>query len=379
MAHDSTIEQTLYIAFELSLHKWVLACSDGNKNENQKKPKQFHVKAGAFGEVLAAVEKAKCAFKMEGQVHLVSCYEAGRDGFWLHRWLTTQGWQNYVLDSASIEVPRRGRRAKTDRLDANGLLRILIRLHGGEKEACSVVSVPSEQDEDERRLHRNRERLLNERTRHVNRIKADLITQGVSLKINDKFEQNVEKIIKWDGQPLPAHLLQMLKMEYQRFVQVEEQIDQLEKQQEEFLAQVDNEKALKIAYLMKLKSVGSVSAWTLVMEFFGWRKFQNRKQVGALAGLVDTPYDSGTSQKGQGISKSGNRRIRTLMVELAWQWIRWQGGSQLTQWYQAKFAAGGKKVRKLGAVALARKLLIALWHYVEHGVVPQGAIFKKTS
>ncbi len=366
-----TITPTLYLAIELSMGKWVLAFGDGQQK------RQWTIPARDLGSLLQKIVEARAYFKMEEPTRLVSCYEAGRDGFWLHRFLGAHGIDNLVMDAASIEVPRRHRRRKTDCLDAAGLLRVLIRYDRGEHEVLSTVVVPSEAHEDRRRLHRERERLLKERTQHVNRMKGDLITIGLMIRIDRHFARRLEEAQTWDGKPLPGQLKQTLLREYQRWVLVCEQIKELETQQRQAVHHESSACMEKLRALIRLKSINIAGGWPLVMEVFGWRQFRNRKELGGFSGLTPTPYNSGGSEREQGISKAGNRRIRTLMVELAWMWLRWQPHSQLSRWYENRFGGGGKRMRKLGIVALARKLLIALWHYLEHGVVPQGAEFKR--
>jgi len=299
---------------------------------------------------------------------VVSCYEAGRDGFWLHRYLLSCGIENVVVDSASIEVNRRKRRAKTDRIDVRKLMHMLLRYHGGEQLVWSVVNVPSEQAEDGRHLHRELEVLKKERGMHRNRIKSLLIQQGIVVS-----NPSLETLRTWDGKELPADLKSRMIREHARLRMVEEQIYALDKERERRVAAADSEPMKQIEQLMTLVGIGMNSSWKFVMEFFGWRDFKNGKQIGALSGLTPTPYDSGGGLREQGISKAGNERVRTLAVEMAWVWLRFQPQSKLSQWYRKRFAEGGKRMRRIGIVAMARRLLIDLWRYLEHGVVPEGA------
>jgi transposase len=306
---------------------------------------------------------------------MMSCYEAGRDGFWLHRYLLSCGIDNVVVDSASIEVNRRKRRAKTDRIDVRKLMHMLLRYHGGEQLVWSVVNVPSEAAEDGRQLHRELESLKKERTMHRNRLKSLLIQQGivVSNPSSRKFLIELEKLRSWDGKELPADLKSRIIREHARLRMVEEQIYALGKQREKRVAAADSDAMKQIEQLMTLVGIGMNSSWKFVMEFFAWRNFKNGKQIGALSGLTPTPYDSGGSQREQGISKAGNARVRTLAVEMAWVWLRFQPQSRLSQWYTQRFGQGGKRMRRIGIVAMARRLLIDLWRYLEQGVVPEGA------
>ena len=358
----------LYVAFELANSTWKLACSDGSKLRH------VTVTAGDLAQVQGAILGARRHFRMSDDVHTVSCYEAGRDGFWLHRYLHSCGIDNVVVDSASLEVDRRLRRAKTDRVDAGKLLRMLVRYHGGEKHLWRVVRVPSREDEDARHLHRELEALKRERTRYRNRIHGIFIQQG--LRINNpskkKFVRELEFLRTWDGRELPAEMKARLVRVHARLRMVEEQISGLVKEKTQRL-QEENARMAQVAQLLRLPGIGPVSSWTFVMEFFGWRRFRNRREVAALAGLTPTPYDSGSRVREQGISKAGNRRVRTLAIEIAWAWLRFQPRSKLSRWFLERFAAGGSRMRRIGIVALARRRLIDLWRFLEYGVVPEGA------
>ena len=366
---DNIKEAILHIAFELSHLKWKLAFSNGEKMRT------VTIEARDLDKLHAEIEKAKQRFGFEGQIRVVSCYEAGRDGFWLHRYLLSCGIENVVVDSANIEVNRRKRRAKTDRIDVRKLLHKLLRYHGGERLVWSVVNVPSEQAEDGRQLHRELEVLKKERTMHRSRLKSLLIQQGIVAPnpSSRKFLIQLETFRRWDGTELPADLKSRIIREHGRLRMVEEQIYTLNKERENRVAAADNMSMQQVAHLMTLVGIGMNSSWKFVMEFFAWRDFKNGKQIGALSGLTPTPYDSGSSLREQGISKAGNERVRTLAVEMAWVWLRFQPQSKLSQWYLKRFAEGGKRMRRIGIVAMARRLLIDLWRYLEHGVVPEGA------
>lgn len=366
-------EQVLYMALELSNRKWKLGFSEGSKW------RQRTITAGDQAAVLAEVAGAKAKFGLAEDVPVRSCYEAGRDGFWLHRWLRSVGIENEVVDSASIEVKRRARQVKTDRVDVEKLVGLLLRYHGGERKALSIVHVPSVTAEDERRLQRERERLLKERTQHSNRLQGLLVAQGVRLKVKADFATQLDQVRLWDGRELPADLKAELVREWERYQIVNEQVQALEALQRQRVAEASGEALVLVALLMQLRGVGWQSAWSLVMEFFGWRTFANRRELAALAGLTPTPYDSGDRQREQGISKAGNRRVRAVMIELAWFWVRYQPQSDLSQWFARRYAQGGSRMRRIGIVALARKLLIALWRYLETGEVPAGAVLKPTA
>jgi transposase len=362
--------QVLYMALELSNRTWKLGFSDGSRLRKRT------VAAGDQGAVLSEIAGAKAKFGLDGVVRVRSCYEAGRDGFWLHRWLRREGIENEVVDSASIEVKRRARQVKTDRVDVEKLVRLLLRYHGGEGKALSIVHVPSVVEEDQRRLHRERGRLLKERTQHSNRVQSLLVAQGVRIKFGANFVEQVEGARLWDGGALQADLKAELVREWERYQVVAKQVQELEALQRQRVSEGPEAALALVEQLMELRGVGWQSAWVLVMEFFGWRRFANRRELAALAGLTPTPYDSGDRQREQGISKAGNRRVRALMIELGWFWLRYQPQSELSQWFTRRYAHGGPRMRRIGIVALARKLLIALWRYLETDIVPAGAMLK---
>ena len=368
---DNAGEQKLYMAMELSDKCWKLVFSDGGD-----KRRHETMEAGHRMELVEAIRKAKEKFDLSSEAKVVSCYEAGRDGFWLHRYLVTLGVDNQVVDSSSIETNRRKRRAKTDRIDGVKLLTMLMRYWGGERGLWSVVRVPSVEDEEGRRLHRELAPLNKERTRHRNRIRGLLVAQGLRLEPKGDFLQRLEALTLWDGAPLPLELKGELEREYQRLRLVEAQRRALENTRKSRLRQADTASVQRVVQLMGLRAIGPNCAWLLVMEFFAWREFRNRRQLGACAGLTGTPYDSGASKRDQGISKAGNRRVRTMMIEIAWLWLRYQPNSKLSRWFRERFAGGGARMRRVGIVALARGLLVALWRYLEDGMLPEGAELK---
>ncbi len=359
----------LYVAFELANSTWKMACSDGTKLRH------VTVTAGDLAQVQGAIIGAKRHFGLGDEVQTVSCYEAGRDGFWLHRYLQSYRIENLVVDSASLEVNRRLRRAKTDRIDAGKLMNMLVRYHGGEKHLWRVVRVPSREDEDARHLHRELEALESERTRHRNRIHGILIQQGLRVRNPSmkKFLNELDLMRTWDGRELPAEMKVRLTQVHERLRLVEDQISSLVKEKRHRLKE-QNARTAQVTQLLRLAGIGPVSSWTFVMEFFSWRRFRNRREVASLAGLTPTPYDSGNKLREQGISKAGNRRVRTLAVEVARAWLRFQPRSKLSRWFLERFAAGGSRMRRIGIVALARRLLIDLWRFLEYGVVPEGAL-----
>ena len=368
MTTSAATHSSLFMALELSKRNWKLAFSHGVK------VRQVNVPAGNYAGLQQAIARAKTKLGLAADAPVRSVYEAGRDGFWIHRRVVELGIANLVVDAASIEVDRRARRAKTDRLDAEKLVRMLIRYHGGETTLWRVVRVPGVAAEDARRLHRELERLKKERTAHRARLSSLITLHGAAGTLTQRWLKR--PVVEWPGLNVPAGVGAELERERQRLVLVDEQIAGLERQQAELLAQPQTATQQVAAQLARVRSVGPVSAWLLAHEFFGWRELKTRREVGALAGLCGTPYDSGQSRRDQGISKAGNKRVRWLMIELAWAWLRLQPDSALTHWFWDRFGHGNARQRRVGIVALARKLLVALWKYVKDGEVPAGAVLK---
>lgn len=361
--------KTLYVAFELSAREWKLAMA----TEPTRKPRIVNVPARSTSDLCRAIEAAKEKFQMPADAPVVTCHEAGRDGFSVHRLLEALGLFSIVIDAASIEVNRRKRRAKTDRLDAQRMLNKLVHWARGDEGSFAVVQPPSEAVEDARRLHRERATLVREQTRLVVRIKSWLATVGLPLAVNEKLLEKLETEETLWRTPVPLQFKAQIARTMQRLELVREQLKKIEAESKQGLSEATTPAQLTAAKLNGLRGVGWVSSWTLAHEFL-WRNFDNRRQVGSAAGLTGTPYDSGDSEWEQGIDKAGNARVRSLMVELAWNWVRYQKESALTQWFEERFAKGGKRSRRKGIVALARKLLIALWKYDKWGVVPAGAV-----
>lgn len=367
--NNTPVSQILYMAIELSNTNWKLGFTIGFGQA----PRLRSLRARDLKGVEAEIKLAKKRFGLLESTAVLSCYEAGRDGFYLHRYLVKQGVTNLVVDSASIEVNRRKRRAKTDHLDVGKLLTMLMRYQQGEKKVWSIVRVPSLEVEDRRQLHRELTVLKSERTHHINRIKGLLASQGITISIRKDFLSRLDTLRLWDGSKLPDGLQTLLEREYERILLDEQHIRQLERVRNEALRTSKDPAMEQVRQLMQLKGIGINSAWLYVMEFFSWRNFRNRREVGCLAGLTPTPYQSGGSNREQGISKAGNRPIRAMAIEVAWAWLRFQPDSQLSLWYQRRFGGGSKRLRKIGIVALARKLLIALWRYLETSIPPEGA------
>ncbi len=362
----------LYLAFELGNKNWKLGFTVGLGQDLRRR----EIDAGDLKALRREIRQAKKRFGLPDTARVLSCYEAGREGFWLHRHLVAAEVESLVVDSASIEVKRRRRRAKTDRLDVTKLVTMLIRYHSGEKKVWSVVHVPSVKAEDDRHPHRALKSLKGDRTRHINRIRGLLAGQGVRMSVGTDFQEKLEQVHLWDGSPLPAGLRERVEREYVCLEFVREQVKDLEKKRRELLRTSDDPSVEKVRQLLKLKGIGENSAWLFTMEFFGWRDFRNRRQVGGLSGLSPTPYQSGDESRELGIDKAGNRSVRGMAIEIAWGWLRFQPQSELSQWYRMRFGHGSKRIRKIGIVALARKLLVALWRYLEFGEIPAGAQLK---
>lgn len=365
---------TLYVALELGWSEWKLAFT----TEVGQKPRLRPIQARDLKALGEEIRRGKERFGLSESARVVSCYEAGRDGFWLHRHLVSVGVENRVVDSSSIEVNRRARRAKTDQLDAMKLVVLLVRYESGEKKVWSVVRVPSVAEEDGRQLGRELESLKKERTGHCNRMRGLLASQGVKLGLGrGGILRGLETVRLWDGSALASDLRARLEREKERLELLESQIQALEQQRRERVAAPAGRALEQVRQLLLLRAIGMNSAWLFVMEFFAWRQFRNRRQVGGLSGLSPTPYSSGDQlQHEQGIDKAGNVRVRTMAIEIAWGWLRWQPQSELSRWYRERFGKGNSRSRRVGIVALARKLLVALWRYLETGVIPAGAELK---
>ena len=363
----------LYMAMELAVRTWKLlfATTAGGRRERS-------VPARDLGKLFAEIAAAKRRFGQPPHARVISCYEAGRDGFWLDRALRANGIENLVVDSSSIEVPRRARRRKTDRIDLVKLMALLLRWADGERKAWSVVRVPSPEAEDVRQLSRAIERLKAERGRHRTRIQALLATQGIRLVCigGAQWPKRVAALRTWDGRPLGCWLQSDLVLEGARLAQVEAQLKALKEQRDALVATSNAPAAVKARRLAALGAIAAESSFVFATELFGWRTFATRRELAGAVGLTGTPWRTGDTVRDQGLSKAGNRRMRTMLVEIAWCWLRYQPDSALARWWRARFANAGGRTRKVAIVALARKLLVALWRYLDHGVIPDGAILK---
>jgi transposase len=361
---DTATEQALYVSFELADKTWKLTF--GIRGAGRMR---VGVTAGKPEAVLQGVARAKGRLGLSAQAPVYSCYEAGRDGWWLHRWLKSQGVHNIVIDASSIEVER-GRRVKTDRVDGDKLLALLMGYHAGERR-MSVLHEPTPEQEDARRPSRELWRLTKERTQHTNRIGSLLVLHNLrGPRIGTRAWSTWWGAHRMELAPL---LRAELERELVRLTLLEQQMHQLQTEQRKALA--DGQQPM-LSELAKLRAIGVRGSAVLISEMFGWRDFANRRQVGACLGLDPVPYSSGDSHVEHGISKAGNKRTRTLLVELSWRWLRLQPDSVITGWFNRRFATGSKRTRRIGIVAVARRLAIALWRFVTHGEIPAGAVLK---
>ncbi|SPP99255.1 MULTISPECIES: IS110 family transposase [Bradyrhizobium] len=366
----------IFVSLELSRSTWLVTSLSPCKGEKMSKRS---MKAGELSELLKlfAELKRKAQARTGESYPLITIQEAGLDGFWLHRALQQEGIESHVVDPASIATPRRRRRAKTDRLDGETLLRTLLAYKRGEVRVCAMVVAPSPAEEDRRRLCRERETLIAERIEHVNRIKGLLFAQGIFdyAPLRRDRRKRLEALRTGDGRALLAHLKAQISRELDRLELLLDQITAVEREQDALLAasKAAGEKTVSnpVAMLLELKSLGPNFTAVLWSEAF-YRQFANRRQIASYAGLAATPWRSGGIEREQGVSKAGNPRLRTTMIQLAWLWVRHQPQSALTQWFKVHSQRG----RKRAIVALARKLLVALWKYVTAGVVIEGAEIK---
>jgi transposase len=330
------------------------------------------VSAADWAGIDRALSAARQHFGLPTSGPVVSCCEAGRDGFWIHRALEARGIANRVVDSSSIEVNRRARRLKTDRIDAIKLVQMLVRVWAGEVGVWREVRVPPLAVEGARHLSRERTALKQERTRLINQLRSWLVTMGTRLP-GRRPEGWWARVTDWTGSPLPPALQQRLARTATRLALVAEQIATIEAAQAQAVGTAPAASALR--QLVALKGIATTGATVLLDEGLVWREFRNRRQLGGLLGFAPLKYESGETSRDQGVSRAGNRRLQATLVQLAWSWVHWQPKSALTRWYVARFGTG-KRARKVGIVALARKLFIALWRWVTAGILPEGAVLK---
>jgi transposase len=359
------------MALELSARRWQLAFGLGLATPSRRRT----ITAGDEAALRREMISAAARFGLSPTTRVRSCYEAGRDGFWVHRLLERLDVINVVVDSASIEVSRRPRRAKTDRLDAEALLRRLIRYWLGEQDQWKIVHVPSVEAEDARHLERTLAMLTGERTRCRNRLHGLLATHGLRVRMTRAFGAQLTTLTAPDGGPLPPGVIARLSVTWRLLQTIEHERRAARTAQAAQARAAATPAAVRTQRLRQLRGIQVGSAAVLAKEVFG-RDLRNRREVGALSGLVPVPYQSGAAGHDQGISRAGVKAVRRILVEVAWGWVRWQPDSELTRWYRMRFAAGGGRLRRIGIVALARKLLIALWRYSEHGIIPAGAVLR---
>ena len=372
MRPNDTNSPTILLAIELSASTWLVAA----RLPGLEKPHLHRIDGGDTVALLNLISslQARVARRLDATISTVCCFEAGRDGFWLQRLLTAQGVDTHVLEPTSILINRRARRAKTDRLDAVGMLRVLAAFLRGDRQSCSMVRVPTPDEEDAKRTHRERESLVQERVRIDNRIEALLFTQGIRKRPSLRsWDRDLAVLRTGDGRVLPIHLRSELDRLRRRLVMTLELIREVESERDEAAeATPQNQTCLKIAALGRIRGVGDNFAAVLTREVF-YRSFDNRRQIASYVGITPMPYQSGSMDRDRRISRAGNPRARTTMIQLAWLWLRYQPGSELAEWFRNRVGTLAGRTRRIAIVAMARKLLIALWRYVETGVVPAGA------
>lgn len=364
-------ENRVLIAIELSVSSWFVAA----RLPGSEKSRLHRVEGGDTTALLALIRdlRSRAETKLRHAADVACCFEAGRDGFWLHRLLTAHGASAYVLEPTSILVNRRARRAKTDRLDAEGMLRVLAAWLGGDRQVCSIVSVPTPEDEDAKRPHREREHLVQERQRLENRMEALLFTQGIRGRPSLRsWERDIAKLRTGDGRALPCLMQAELNRLRRRLVLILELIHEMEAERAKALAaKGDDAMTRKIADLQRIRGIGANFSTVLAREVL-YRSFANRRQLASYVGIAPMPYQSGGMDRDRSISRAGNPRARTTLIQLAWLWLRYQPGSALSDWFRGRVGTLQGRTRRIAIVAMARKLLIALWRYVETGVLPAG-------
>ena len=362
----------IYIAIELSASSWLVAW----QRPMNKKVRLQRMDAGDTKTLLAVISEARSSAATGSgfEAEIVSCFEAGRDGFWLHRFLVAHGVANYVVEPTSILVSRGARRAKTDRLDAQGLLRVLAATYTGDHDACRVVNVPTVDEEDAKRPHREREHLVQERIRVENRIEALLATQGISKRPSLRsWERDIDGMRTGDGRPLPPCLKAELNRLRRRLTMTLELIREVEGERQQDLDTKKDAGSQTVKTLCRLRGIGDNFAAVLTREVF-YRTFENRRQIASYLGLAPTPFQSGGIDRDRHINRAGNGRARKTLIQLAWLWLRYQPDSGLSKWFRERVGALEGRTRRIAIVAMARKLLIAIWRFATLGVVPAGAV-----
>ena len=367
-------DHVIYLALELSRSTWLAAL----RLPGAEKTVLHRLDGGDTTGLLAfiAAQRTRAEARLGAPVEVISCFEAGRDGFWLHRLLLANGVASHIVEPTSILVSRRARRAKTDRLDAEGLLRVLMAYHRGDRQVCSVLRVPSPEEEDAKRPHRERDHLVQERLRIENRIESLLFTQGIRERPSLRtWDRDLAALQTADGRALPPHLRAELDRLRRRLGLTLELIREIEAERAEDTIAAPEEAGQKAIALARLRGVGATFAAVLTREVF-YRRFDNRRQLGSYVGVAPIPHQSGAMDRDRRISRAGNPRARKTLIQLAWLWLRYQPGSALAGWFRDRVGVLAGRTRRIAIVAMARKLLVALWRYVETGVVPEGVELK---
>ena len=369
---SADLRNTLYGSMELSKKTWLLAIQFPDRPQ----PSLYPIEGGNTEDLMAKLAAASDRWaKVSGKRSSITlCYEAGYDAFWLARFLKTRGIECLVVDAASLQVNRRGRRAKTDRIDVEMLLRALIAWCRGERHVWSVVRIPSIDEEDLRRSHRERSRLVQERTAHINRIKGLLFAQGIrDINVRSKYKRlEVSKLVTGEGRPLPPRLASEIARELERLALVQQQLVTIERERDEAPTPCTSTEKKRVQ-LSLLNGIGPTVSAIMAREVY-FRQFKNRRQVAGFLGLATSPHDSGAVERSQGISRAGSGPVRVTMIQAAWLWVKHQPKSAITRWFLQRTDGQSGRIKRIAIVAVARKLAIALWRYVEQGLVPQGAI-----
>jgi transposase len=367
----------LFVSLELSRARWLVTSLSPGRD----KISRHSVVGGNITDLLHLLAdlRMKAEQRTGSTVKIVTIQEIGFDGFWIHRVLASNAIESHVVEASSIAVPRRRRRAKTDVIDGELLLRTLMAFKRGEPRVCAMLVVPTPEEEDRRRLSRERKTMIKERIEHINRIKGLMACQGIAgfepMRANAR--EKLEELRTGDGRAIPERMKAEIRRELDRLDLLRRQIAEVEAERDTLLQAEDAPKASPGAQLLKLRGIGPEFASVLWHEGL-YRRFANRRQLAAYAGLAPSPWRSGDMKKEQGIAKSGNARLRTTMIEAAWLWLRHQPGSALSQWFQERVRSDRGRLRRVSIVALARKLLVALWRFTMHGEIPEGASLKTT-
>jgi transposase len=365
-----------FMAIELSKTKWLV----GINTPLSDKISLRSIPCASIQELFEIIDRTidKVARATGRPVKIISCYEAGYDGFWLHRVLEARGIANHILEAASLLVSRKARRAKTDRLDAENLVRVLMAYQRGERKVCSVVRPPSIEEEDAKRQHREREFLMKERVQHIGRIKGLLATQGIydfQPGCRD-WQMRLAKLVTGDKRQLPPRLAREIDRQCRRLAMVNAMLKEIDDERDAAAeAAPTTQSAENIQRLLRLRGIGPQVATVLAAEVF-YREFKNRRALGSYLGLTPSPFQSGAMDRDQGITKAGNPRARTMSIELAWLWLRYQPGSALSRWFHSRTSGLKGRMRRILIVAVARKLVVALWRYLQTGLIPDGAQLK---